>query len=63
MNGRDTTFWSSTIAKVWKEFSTGCPGTCFSCPRCASRFVTVWNALRPLSVNSKVTIGSFVCGS
>ena len=63
MNGRETISRSSTIAKVWNELSTGWPGTCLVWPRSASRFVTSWNALRPLSVNRKVTIGWFVVGS
>ena len=52
------------IAKRWKVCSRGVPagGMIFE-PRSAIRFVTRANASRPLSVNSIVTTGWFVCGS
>ena len=60
----ETILLSSVIANRWKVWSRGVPawGMIFD-PRSAIRLVTRAKASRPLSVNSIVTTGAFVCGS
>ena len=50
MTGRETIFWSRTIANEYG-------GPSDSWPRWAIRRVMFWNATRPWSVKSKVTFG------
>src|ERR1044072_1563401 len=57
MNGFETSWSSSTIAKLCEAWSAGTPGSVLSAPRWAILRVIDWNALRPLSVKSNVTIG------
>ena len=59
MSGTETSSLSSAIAKCWEfDSGSGFSGLALSAPRWATARVISWNALRPLSVNSKVTIGS-----
>ena len=68
MIGRETISLSSTTAK-WPENSEAAaelpeiPGGALWSPRSAIPLVTSSNALRPSSVNSKVTLGWLVVGS
>ena len=59
MNGIETSSLSSAIAK-WCElcFGSGLSGLALSAPRWATWLVIFWNAFWPLSLKSKVTIGS-----
>ena len=59
MNGIETSSLSSAIAK-WCELcsGSGLSGLALSAPRWATWLVICWNALWPLSLKSKVTIGS-----
>ena len=57
MYGAETSSLSSAIAKCCDVWS-GSPPSALSAPRSATRRVIAWNALRPLSVKLKVTIGS-----
>ncbi len=60
----ETILLSSVIAKRCRAASRSVPGgRMISDPRCAIRLVTRANASRPLSVNSIVTMGSWVCWS
>ena len=60
----ETILLSSVIAKRWSAASRSEPGgRMISDPRWAIRLVTRAKASRPLSVNSIVTMGSWVCWS
>ena len=58
MYGAETSSSSSTIAKCWEPLIGLSPGSALSSPRSAMFCVIRWNASRPLSVKSNVTIGS-----
>ena len=57
MYGAETSSLSSAIAKCCEVWIGG-PPSALSAPRWATLRVIAWNALRPLSVKLKVTIGS-----
>ena len=59
MNGIETSSLSSAIAKWWELCcGSGLSGLALSAPRWATWLVILWNAFWPLSLKSKVTIGS-----
>ena len=57
MYGAETSSLSSTIAKCCEPLIGLSPGSALSSPRWAIFARDPWNASRPLSVKSKVTIG------
>ena len=59
MDGIETSSLSSAIAKCCELASgSGLSGLALSAPRWATSLVILWNAFWPLSLKSKVTIGS-----
>jgi hypothetical protein len=56
MYGAEISSLSRTIAKCCETFAGSWVGSALSDPRCAISRVISWNALRPLSVNSNVTL-------